>query len=35
VEKEKNDILVEISMQYNKEFSNNIISFVNNIYTPE
>lgn len=35
VEKEKNNILVEISMQYNKEFSNNIISFVNNIYTPE
>ncbi len=35
VEKEKNDILVEVSMQYNKEFSNNIISFVNNIHTPE
>lgn len=34
-EKERNDILVEISMQYNKEFSNNIISFVNNIHTPE
>ena len=35
VEKEKNEILVEVSFQYNKEFSNNIISFVNNIYTPE
>lgn len=34
-EKEKNDILVEISLQYNKEYSNNIISFVNNIHTPE
>jgi DNA gyrase subunit B len=35
VEKEKNDILVEASFQFNKEFSNNIISFVNNIHTPE
>ena len=35
VEKEKNDINVEIAMQYNKEFSNNIITFVNNIHTPE
>ncbi len=35
VEKEAKDVLVEISMQYNREFSNNIISFVNNIHTPE
>lgn len=35
VEKEKSDIYVEVAMQYNKEFSNNIISFVNNIHTPE
>lgn len=35
VEKEKNDINVEISLQYNKEYSANIISFVNNIHTPE
>lgn len=35
VEKEAKDILVEVSMQYNKEYSNNIISFVNNIHTPE
>lgn len=34
-EKEKNDILVECSIQYNKDYSNNIISFVNNIHTPE
>lgn len=34
-EKEKNDILVEVSLQYNKEFSNNIIAFVNNVHTPE
>lgn len=34
-EKEKNDILVEISLQYNREYSNNIICFVNNIHTPE
>ncbi len=34
-EKEKNDILVELSLQYNKGYSNNIISFVNNIHTPE
>lgn len=35
VEKEKNDINVEIAFQYNKEYSNNIITFVNNINTPE
>lgn len=35
VEKENKDILVEISLQYNKDFSDNIISFVNNIHTPE
>lgn len=35
VEKEAKDTLVEISMQYNKEYSNNIITFVNNIHTPE
>lgn len=34
-EKDKDDILVEISLQYNREFSSNIISFVNNIHTPE
>ena len=34
-EKEKNDILVELSLQYNKGYSNNITSFVNNIHTPE
>jgi len=34
-EKEKNNILVEISLQYNKEYSSSIISFVNNIHTPE
>ncbi|MCP4523457.1 MAG: DNA topoisomerase (ATP-hydrolyzing) subunit B [Candidatus Gracilibacteria bacterium] len=34
-EKEKNEILVELSLQYNKEYSNNIITFVNNIHTPE
>lgn len=35
VEKEKNDTMVEVAFQYNKEYSNNIISFVNNIHTPE
>jgi DNA gyrase subunit B len=35
VEKERNDINVEISFQYNKEYTDNIISFVNNIHTPE
>ena len=35
VEKEAKEILVEVSMQYNKEYSNNIITFVNNIHTPE
>ena len=34
-EKEKNDVLVEVSLQYNKEYSNNIITFVNNVHTPE
>ena len=34
-EKGKNDILVEIALQYNKEYSNNIITFVNNIHTIE
>jgi len=34
-EKEKNNVLVEISLQYNKEYSSNIISFVNNVHTPE
>lgn len=34
-EEEKNDILVEISMQYNKEYDDNIITFVNNIHTPD
>ena len=35
LEKESKNILVEVSMQYNKEFSNNIITFVNNVHTPE
>jgi len=35
VEKEKNGIFVEVSMQFNKGYSNNIVSFVNNIHTPE
>jgi hypothetical protein len=26
--------MVEISLQYNKDYSDNIISFVNNIHTP-
>ncbi len=34
-EKEKNNIMVEVSLQYNKEYSNNMISFVNNVHTPE
>jgi len=34
-EKENKWVLVEIALQYNKEYSNNIISFVNNIHTPE
>lgn len=34
VEKEAKDIFVEISLQYNKDYSDNIISFVNNIHTP-
>lgn len=34
-EKERNDILVEISLQYNREYSDNIITFVNNIHTVE
>ena len=35
LEKDSKNILVEVSMQYNKEFSNNIITFVNNVHTPE
>jgi len=35
IEKEKNEINVEVALQYNKEYSANIISFVNNIHTPE
>ena len=35
VEKEKNKVLVEVSIQYNREFSSNIIAFVNNVHTPE
>ena len=35
VEKEKNNVLVEVSVQYNKDYSNNIIAFVNNVHTPE
>ncbi len=34
-EKESKQILVEIALQYNKEYRDNIISFVNNIHTPE
>jgi len=34
-EKEKDNILVEASFQFNREYSNNIISFVNNIHTLE
>ncbi len=34
-EKEKNNVMVEVSLQYNKEYSNNIIAFVNNVHTPE
>jgi len=34
-EKEKNNVLVEVSLQYNKEYSSNIIAFVNNVHTPE
>jgi DNA gyrase subunit B len=35
VEKENKGILVETSLQYNKEYSSNIIAFVNNVHTPE
>jgi len=35
VEKENKNVLVEVSLQYNKEYSNNIIAFVNNVHTPE
>ena len=35
VEKEKNNVLVETSLQYNREYSSNIIAFVNNVHTPE
>ncbi len=34
-EKEKNNVLVEASFQFNKEYSNNLIAFVNNVHTPE
>lgn len=34
-EKEKNNISVEVSLQYNSSYSNNIISFVNNVITPD
>ena len=34
-EKEKNNVLVEVSVQYNRDYSNNIIAFVNNVHTPE
>jgi DNA gyrase subunit B len=34
-EKEKNNVLVEVSIQYNREYRDNIISFVNNVHTPE
>ncbi len=35
VEKENKGVLVETSLQYNKEYSSNIIAFVNNVHTPE
>lgn len=35
LEGERDDIMVEISMQYNTGFSSNIISFANNIHTYE
>ncbi len=35
IEKEKNDLILELALQYNNEFSSNIITFVNNVYTPE
>ncbi len=35
VEKEKNNVLVEASFQFNNEYSNNLIAFVNNVHTPE
>ncbi len=34
-EKEKNNVLVEVAFQFNREYSNNIIPFVNNVHTPE
>lgn len=34
-EKEKNNVMVEVSLQYNKEYSSNMIAFVNNVHTPE
>ncbi len=34
-EKDKNNVMVEVSHQYNKEYSSNIIAFVNNVHTPE
>jgi len=27
--------MVEVSLQYNREYSSNIIAFVNNVHTPE
>lgn len=35
VEGEANDVLIEVSMQYTKGYSENILSFVNNINTTE
>lgn len=35
VEKENKWVLVEASIQYNREYSSNIIAFVNNVHTPE
>lgn len=34
-EKERNNVMVEISLQYNKEFSNTIMTFTNNIHNPD
>lgn len=35
VEKESDNVLVEISLQYNKDYTNNIIAFTNNISNPD